>query len=441
MNSLLPQNLKKYDFLKHEKLILLIDQDMDFALKIKDLFHNFPYSILIATTAAKGLELFQMTNPDFIMIDPALPDKSGFILLEEISDTSRTRMIPISVVSNENSNDYISRSYQLGALDFIHKSINLETFIPFIENRCSIKSSLSSKVLIDDLTGAYTRKHFYMTVSTLSTQYRISNESFAIGLIDLDSFKEFNTQNGSQKGDEALTTFVEISKMITEVSPEVFRFNSDDFVVLFRHKSTEETKELIEQIADAMHSQFSITFSAGVTSWDSTTDGHKELLQLADYALQRAKKSGGNQIQIFDPVSFSKPISKNLTVHIIDDDEIVRAMLERQFSTWQSDLFNIHICNYENGFVFTESNWYNPQDYHVLLLDGVMPKMDGLEVLHKVKNNVHSQRVLVTMLTARKNEQDILHALNSGADDYMLKPFHPQEVLVRIQRLVNRLFI
>jgi DNA-binding response OmpR family regulator len=70
-----------------------------------------------------------------------------------------------------------------------------------------------------------------------------------------------------------------------------------------------------------------------------------------------------------------------------------------------------------------------------------MPKMDGLEVLHIVKKNVESQRVLVAMLTARKNEQDILHALNSGADDYMLKPFHPQEVLVRIQRLVNRLFI
>jgi DNA-binding response OmpR family regulator len=69
-----------------------------------------------------------------------------------------------------------------------------------------------------------------------------------------------------------------------------------------------------------------------------------------------------------------------------------------------------------------------------------MPKMDGLEVLHIVKKNVESQRVLVAMLTARKNEQDILHALNSGADDYMLKPFHPQEVLVRIQRLVNRLF-
>lgn len=426
---------------KHETLVLLIDQDMEFVMEMKELFDQDHFSILIATTAAKGIEYFHAANPDLVIIEANLPDMSGFDVLREISDIARSRVIPLAISSRDQLREHQIRAYELGATDFITKPIDPDIFIPFILNRASFKAAITDLILADELTGAYNRKQFYMTTDSLFNRYQLSKESFSIVLIDFDFFKEFNEQNGHQKGNALLVNFVEIVQQFLHTKLDVFRFSSDDFVLLFRHKTALDVAIVVKDIAHIMREQWNITFSAGISEWTTSSDTSGTLLQQADFALKRAKKAGRNTIFVYDEDSFSSPLVSRLMIHIVDDDNIVRAMLERQFSTWVSDTFNISIFSYSDGFEFIESNWYNPHHYHVLLLDGVMPKMDGLEVLHYVKKNVQSERVLVAMLTARKNDQDILHALNSGADDYMLKPFHPQEVLVRIQRLVNRLFL
>lgn len=424
-----------------EKLILIISQDIDFVMNLKDSFDQYKISILIATTASKGIEYFHTTNPDLVIIEVSLPDTNGFDVLQEINDLARSRVIPIAITSTEQSRENRIRSYELGATDFIQKPLDQEVFIPLILNRVSFKASIMTKILADELTGAFNRKQFHTTATSLYNRYRTSNESFSIALVDFDLFKAFNLEHGYQKGNDVLVYFVQLAQQILHTKMDVFRFGSDDFVLLFRHKTAVEAAKILLEIADTMKNQWDITFSVGITAWSPATNNNSTLLQQADQALKRAKKIGGDAIFVYEEETFAQPLKSSLKIHIIDDDAIVRAMLERQFLAWTSDTFHINVFSYNDGFEFTESDWFSPNEYHVLLVDGVMPKMDGLEVLHLVKKNFHSERVLVAMLTDRKNDQDILHALNSGADDYMLKPFHPQEVFVRIQRLVNRLFL
>ena len=69
-----------------------------------------------------------------------------------------------------------------------------------------------------------------------------------------------------------------------------------------------------------------------------------------------------------------------------------------------------------------------------------MPIMDGIEVLHKVKQTKHADRTHVLMLTGRKTEYDIARAQKLGADDYVTKPFSIKELQARIQRLIQRMF-
>lgn len=76
----------------------------------------------------------------------------------------------------------------------------------------------------------------------------------------------------------------------------------------------------------------------------------------------------------------------------------------------------------------------------MILLDGVMPKMDGLEVLNHVRSYYPHENIVISMLTSRNNESDIVHALKSGADDYIIKPFYAQEIVARVQRLTMRMF-
>lgn len=74
--------------------------------------------------------------------------------------------------------------------------------------------------------------------------------------------------------------------------------------------------------------------------------------------------------------------------------------------------------------------------YDVILLDGMLPKLDGLEVLRQMRANGLSTPVL--MLTARDEQADKIRGLDRGADDYMTKPFDPEELLARIRALVRR---
>ncbi|MER9240894.1 response regulator [Mesorhizobium sp. M0633] len=74
----------------------------------------------------------------------------------------------------------------------------------------------------------------------------------------------------------------------------------------------------------------------------------------------------------------------------------------------------------------------------IIVLDAMMPKADGIEVLARIKGDPALSETLVVMLTARKAEKDIVSALEKGADDYLVKPFIPEELLARLARLLAR---
>ena len=72
----------------------------------------------------------------------------------------------------------------------------------------------------------------------------------------------------------------------------------------------------------------------------------------------------------------------------------------------------------------------------LVVLDAMMPGRDGFDVLRQIKASPDLAGIPVVMLTARKLEHDIVDALESGASDYLVKPFLPEELAVRVARLL-----
>lgn len=72
-----------------------------------------------------------------------------------------------------------------------------------------------------------------------------------------------------------------------------------------------------------------------------------------------------------------------------------------------------------------------------VVLDAMMPVHDGMEVLRRIRASETASDVPVIILSARRNEEDIVRALEMGASDYMVKPFLPEELLVRLKRLLD----
>jgi DNA-binding response OmpR family regulator len=74
----------------------------------------------------------------------------------------------------------------------------------------------------------------------------------------------------------------------------------------------------------------------------------------------------------------------------------------------------------------------------LVLMDIMLPYHDGLELVERLRSKPAWQAVPLLMLTAKARETDIVKALELGADDYVTKPFQPEELLARIRRLVKR---
>lgn len=74
----------------------------------------------------------------------------------------------------------------------------------------------------------------------------------------------------------------------------------------------------------------------------------------------------------------------------------------------------------------------------LILLDIMMPVMDGYEVLRRLKEDENLKSIPVVMLTARAQEKDVVKGINMGAEDYITKPFHPAELLARVKRILGK---
>ena len=72
------------------------------------------------------------------------------------------------------------------------------------------------------------------------------------------------------------------------------------------------------------------------------------------------------------------------------------------------------------------------------VLDVMMPKMDGFEVVRRLRAEEPTKRMPIIMLTARAQDSDVEEGFESGADDYLRKPFSPQELRARVQAILGR---
>jgi sigma-B regulation protein RsbU (phosphoserine phosphatase) len=119
---------------------------------------------------------------------------------------------------------------------------------------------------------------------------------------------------------------------------------------------------------------------------------------------------------------------------IAEDHYVSRHLLERNLTNWGFD-----VKTAENGVEAVdvlESSDPPP----IAILDWMMPEMDGLEVCMRIRKQTDIPYVYLLLLTAKSQKEEVAAGLDAGADDYVIKPFDPDELRARIkvgQRVVN----
>lgn len=74
----------------------------------------------------------------------------------------------------------------------------------------------------------------------------------------------------------------------------------------------------------------------------------------------------------------------------------------------------------------------------LVLLDVMLPFVDGFELISQIRSKAEWKSVPIIMLTSKTQERNVVRALEAGADDYIIKPFLPQELIARVRRLAKR---
>jgi DNA-binding response OmpR family regulator len=114
---------------------------------------------------------------------------------------------------------------------------------------------------------------------------------------------------------------------------------------------------------------------------------------------------------------------------VADDDELLRSLVEFKLKARGYNVMAARDGSEALKLIAT----HTPD---LIVLDAMMPGQDGFAVLRHVKSDPRLAGIPVVMLTARRLESDIVGALQAGASDYLIKPFSPEELAVRIARLL-----
>lgn len=112
-------------------------------------------------------------------------------------------------------------------------------------------------------------------------------------------------------------------------------------------------------------------------------------------------------------------------VAIIEDDTAITTLLEYNLTK-----FGFTVISFTNGLDFF--NYIKQNTVDILLLDWMLPGMSGLEICGKIRSDSEFSNIPIIIITARSEEDDKVLGLNSGADDYLVKPFSVKELSARI---------
>ena len=118
-----------------------------------------------------------------------------------------------------------------------------------------------------------------------------------------------------------------------------------------------------------------------------------------------------------------------MRILVVEDEHKIANSIKRGFEqeTWATDV----AYDGEEGYDMASS-----EEYDVIVLDLMLPKLDGMEICKKLRTEENHTPIL--MLTARGELSDKVEGLNSGADDYLVKPFAFEELLARVKALARR---
>jgi HAMP domain-containing protein/CheY-like chemotaxis protein/signal transduction histidine kinase len=381
-----------------DRTVLIVEDDVAFARILIDIVRDKGFKAIAATRGETAIHLAQRYRPDAITLDIALPDMEGWTVLDRLKHDRITRHIPVHIISAE---EETSRGLRLGAFAQMQKPVSKETLdeafakiqgflerpnksLLVVEDNEQQRNAIVELIGDDDveITAVGTGAEALQVLSERSFDCMVLD----LGLPDMSGFEFINRMKGELG--------------VTDVPVVVYTG---------RELSRKEENEL-KRIADAI-------IVKDVRSPDRLLDETALFLHRVEENLPEQKRKMLEQLHESDPVLAGK---KAL---IVDDDMrniyALTSLLERH---------KMKVLYAESGAegidILRQS-----QDIDVVLMDVMMPEMDGYEAMRRIRSMDEYKNLPMIALTAKAMKGDREKCMEAGASDYITKPIDAQQLV------------
>ena len=289
----------------------------------------------------------------------------------------------------------------------------------------------SEKLYKDVLTGAYNRRYFEEKVKNMSL-------NAGVAVIDLDDFKLFNDTYGHDGGDLVLTTVVNVIRPYIRRTDILVRYGGDEFLLILPGIEKEVFSQKLRMIQEKIHATHIPGFnrrklSVSIGGVMFTHGRLEEAITKADRLMYMAKGHKNIVVTRWEQKQNTDKMEKrNLPQLLVVDDsemnrEILKEILGKEYQILEA-------CDGEEALKMLEQ--YGTE-ISLVLLDIIMPKMDGFEVLAYMNRDKWIEDIPVIMISSEGSESYIRRAYELGASDYISRPFDTKVVYQRVINMIK----
>jgi putative two-component system response regulator len=283
----------------------------------------------------------------------------------------------------------------------------------------------------DSLTGLYNHGFFNTFLEMEVRKSLRYGDSFTVAIIDIDSFSLYNKHNGPIKGDRMLRDIAGIITAHIRRSDMAARYAGDVFALILVKSNSRDAFNAIERIRSAVESftNGNLTVSAGLASSMKDAVDPDALVSAARDALLQSKIAGGNRAFFFQKKPVVGPEDRT-HILVVDDEPRNVKYLEALLKTAGYDTLAAY-----NGY--EALSMIEKTDVDLVLLDVMMPEMDGFDLCRQLKNNEATRMIPVVMVTALDDMESRVRGIEAGAEDFITKPPNKAELMARVRSLLK----
>ena len=302
--------------------ILIVDDTPDNLRLLTKILESKGYSVRKSLNGRMALQGVHREPPDLILLDINMPEMNGYEVCKKLKESTTTAQIPIIFISALERLEDKVRAFELGGVDYITKPFQEQEVLMRVNNQLTIQQQRQALMeqnqrleqeiqerlraeaqvkklsLMDELTGLYNRRGFFLLAEQQLKIALRTKTSYCILFADLDGLKRINDTLGHEIGDKIIIDAAKILKQTFRDSDIVARLGGDEFVLFLPiyYGSTDDCYSRLQEKIDVFNQEnnksYLLSISLGVQPGNFNNDlSLEQLVAMADKLMYEHKRS------------------------------------------------------------------------------------------------------------------------------------------------------